>query len=55
MMKKWYMFVVCFTLASAIGCGSPKPTVVPAPAENVDDMPGVDQDSAEYQKSMSGQ
>jgi len=58
MMKKSF-FVLTFGLAMicTLGCGgSTTNSVVPAPAENVETtMPGVDVNSAEYQKSMSAQ
>jgi len=56
MMKK-YFFELAFGLAMicTLGCGGTGTNnVVPAPAENVETtMPGVDVNSAEYQKSMS--
>ena len=47
------MLTLGLTLVFTTGCGSEATTVVPAPTDVVDDMPGVDTDSAEYQKSMA--
>lgn len=56
-MKVWMMASVFFfgvALTSTFGCGSPQNTVTPAPPEEIDSQPDVDETTAEYQKSMSG-
>jgi|GEM_PF-3488574 len=56
-MKKWFLvpaLTLGLTMVCALGCGgSGSNAVVPAPLENVDTTPDVDESSAEYQKSMS--
>lgn len=47
------MLVLGLTLVFTTGCGTEANTVVPPPADVVDDMPGVDTSAADYEKSMA--